>query len=593
VSPGPPSLSYRYQQSLGPLARGAADPRLAKRLSELLSLLDFSSTLNRSLELSEKLDLVLLVAMGETAASWAAVALRGDDDQLRVVARRGISEARLAGAFAPPPDEALAGPVSPEDSDLPAATREFLAGIAGWEAAILVPLRQEKRLTGLLALGKRPGGYGEGERAFVEALSVTAAASIENGRIYEELRSLNNRLSLKIYQLNSLFDITRELHGAREAEQVRQVLLASAMGQLLAKRGALVEKGKPVAARGLRRPELQDLPTAELIELERLSGPTRARDVASAHLRERLGACGFEAAAPLWSGATTYGALLVGEKASGHPLSGEDLDFLGSLAAQGAAALENLRLTAEWMEKQRIEKELTVARQIQRALLPERDPEIASWDIAGVNIPCLTVGGDYYDYVECSAGKLGLAVADVSGKGAGPALLMASAQASLRVLSQIEGIPLSTVFYRLNELLFRSTEPSKYVTFFYGLLDPAAGEMDFVNAGHCFPLHFRKDGGVEKLVTGGPVLGLLPKIAFEVGRTVIEPGELLLIYTDGLSEISGPGGEEFGEARIIERTSAARGQSAREIIADLVEAARRFAGGGPYDDLTVVVAKRL
>lgn len=586
-----PPLSYRYQKSLEPLVRGSTDPRLAKRVSELLSLLDFSSTLNRSLELSEKLDLVLLVAMGETTAAWAALAIRGEDDRLRVVARRGVGAAKLAGAFAVHSDEALPGPVTPGDPDLSPETRELLASVARWEAAILVSLRKEKRIIGLLALGPRPGGYGEGERAFVEALSVVAAASIENGRIYEELRSLNNRLSLKIYQLNSLFDITRELHGAREAEQVRQVLLASAMGQLLAKRGALVEKGKLVAARGLRRP-LADGVAAELAGLERLPGPTRVESLPRAQSRDLLDSAGIEVAAPLWSGATTYGALLVGEKASGQALAEEDLDFLGSLAAQGAAALENLRLTAEWIEKQKIEKELAVAREIQKALLPERDPAIAGWDIAGVNIPCLAVGGDYYDYVESSGGKLGLAIADVSGKGAGPALLMASAQASLRVLSQIENIRLATVFYRLNQLLYRSTEPNKYVTFFYALLDPAIGDLHYVNAGHCYPLQLRR-AGVERLVTGGPVLGLFPQISIEVGRTAMEPGELLLMYTDGLSEVTTPAGEEFGEERIIERTGAVRERSAREVVAELVGAARAFAGGGLSDDLTLMVVKRL
>jgi len=592
VPAGPPPLSFRYQQSLEPLVRATTDPRLAKRLSELLSLLDFSSTLNRSLELSEKLDLVLLVAMGETAASWAALAIRGEDDRLHVVARRGLSEAKLAGAFPLPSDEELSRPVTPADPDLSPGARRLLASLAAGEAAILIPLRKEKRLTGIVALGPRPGGYDEGERAFVEALSVAASASIENGRIYEELRSLNNRLSLKIYQLNSLFDITRELHGAREAEQVRQVLLASAMGQLLAKRGALVEKGRLAAARGLRRAQLKDCSAAELAELANLPGPTRAESLGTGHLRSLLDSSGLEAVAPLWSGATSYGALLVGGKASGQPLAEEDLDFLGSLAAQGAAALENLRLTAEWMEKQKIEKELGLAREIQKALLPECDPTIAGWDITGVNIPCLTVGGDYYDYVECSAGKLGLAIADVSGKGAGPALLMASAQASLRVLSQIENIPLGTVFPRLNALLYRSTEASKYVTFFYGLLDPATGDLHYVNAGHCYPLHLRRSG-VERLVTGGTVLGLFPQIEIEVARTVLQPGELLLMYTDGLSEVTGPNGEEFGEERIVERTSAVRERSAREVVAELVSAARAFAGGGLSDDLTVVVVKRL
>jgi serine phosphatase RsbU (regulator of sigma subunit) len=288
------------------------------------------------------------------------------------------------------------------------------------------------------------------------------------------------------------------------------------------------------------------------------------------------------------------GVLLVGRKANGQPLSEEDLDFLQSLAAQGAAALDNLRLTREWVEKQKLEKEMAVAREIQRGLLPESDPVVSGWDIAGVNIPCLTVGGDYYDYMECSGGRLGVTIADVSGKGTGPALLMASVQASLRALSALGDLPLDELFTRLNAMVFRSTESNKYVTIFYGLLDSATGELQYVNAGHVYPLLFRSTGEAVPLTDGSPAIGLFPEIAVTVGRATVDAGESLVLYTDGLSEARNPAGEEFEEKGIVSAVREVVSLPAREIVGKLVSGIRLFAAeAGLIDDLTLVVLRRL
>jgi sigma-B regulation protein RsbU (phosphoserine phosphatase) len=310
-------------------------------------------------------------------------------------------------------------------------------------------------------------------------------------------------------------------------------------------------------------------------------------------LRELFEEKRVERIVPLRSGAAFHGVLLTGHKANRKPLSEEDIEYLRSLAAQGAASLDNLRLTREWVEKQKIEKELAVAREIQRGLLPDHDPSLPGWDIGGINIPSLAVGGDYYDYLAGPDNQLDFVIADVSGKGTGPALLMATVQASLRALAGLGDLPLDVVLTRLNEQLFRSSEANKYVTVFYGRLDPENGDLAYTNAGHCYPLLFRRSGDVERLVAGGPVIGLLPEVPLEVGRTSFEPGDMLVAYTDGLSETTSPGGEEFQEERIIEAAREAESRPAREVVAKLVAAARIYAAGaGLGDDLTLIVVKR-
>lgn len=599
-------LSYRYQKALAPLAQKAdASERgpLGKRLSELLTLLDFNTTLNQSLALQEILDIVLFVALGETRASWAGVLLRKSDGTFKPAARRGSSDPDwMKRSFSSEGVESMEGTVDHDDPDLGGGLGEL---IEATKAQLAVPLRKGGNFIGLLLLGQPAftGGessgsgtsYTEGERAFADALAISASACIDNGRIYEELRDLNRSLSLKVYQLNSLFDVTRELHRAMDAGAVREVIIASAMGQILATRCLLLQPDGAVTARGIKltADELQVV-RSRMRDLQSLTQDVRVAQFDDDALRDLLEAKEMEIVVPLRSGTTSHGFLVMGRKANRKALSEEDIDFLRSLCAQGGATLDNLRLTREWVEKQKMEKELAVAREIQRALLPDQEPSLKGWDIAGINIPCLTVGGDYYDYLAGQHNRLGLCIADVSGKGTGPALIMANVQASLRALSGLSDLPLDVMLTRLNEQIFGRTEANKYVTMFYGWLEPEKAELTYVNAGHCYPLMFRRGGQVEQLVIGGPVIGLLPDVLLEVGQIAFEPGDMLVAYTDGLSETASPEGEEYEEARIIEATKEVIDGCAQEVAAKLVSSARIFAAeAGLADDLTLMVVRRV
>jgi serine phosphatase RsbU (regulator of sigma subunit) len=572
--------SFRYQEALAPLAKRVSEPEIQRRLSQVLTLLDFNSTLNQSLELGEILDLVVYVAMGETRASWAGILLRGPDDRLRPAARRGRGDSDWAS---------LSFPIEKELSD---ACEEELKESA--KASLVAPLRKGGKLVGVLLLGDRPEPYGVEEREFAETLSVSAAASIDNGRVYEELQEANRRLSFKVYQLNSLFDITRELNRSPDVQRVRDVLVTNAMGQVLTTKAILLHEGAAVTERGVPlSPEDRAALEAASATLQGQSEDRRVSEIADAGIRERLSRLGLEIVVPLRSGETLHGALLLGPRASGVALSEEDRDFLRALAAQAAAAFDHIRLSREWVEKQKIEKEMALAREIQRALLPDGDPSIEGWDIAGINIPCLTVGGDYFDYVDRGEGKHWLTIADVSGKGTGPALLMASIQAGLHVLAGLGAISLEDLAGRLNGIVYRSTETNRYVTAFFSCLDCATGELEYVNAGHCYPILLRRTGAVERLKEGGPVVGIFPELEVSCGRTTLERGDLLVMYTDGLSETRNPEGEEFEDDRILAALRGMVGRPSREIVARLVAGVRVFAAdAGLSDDLTLMVVQK-
>ncbi len=269
----------------------------------------------------------------------------------------------------------------------------------------------------------------------------------------------------------------------------------------------------------------------------------------------------------------------------------KDLRFLDSISEHMAIAMENATLHLDQLEKQRMERELQLGREIQSRLLPKPPSDVTGLELAAASVSCYEVGGDYYDFLELPDESLGLVIADVSGKGVGAALIMSSVQAALRVAAPIEP-DLAMLVTRLNALLYRATSGRKYVTFFYGRYDPATGVLRYVNAGHNPPFVIGP-AGARKLDSTGRPIGLLPDSRFEEGTRTIAPGETLLLYTDGLNEACDPGDEEFGMERLEALASeVARGDVAAAPAA-MFAAIAAFERGAPVtDDKTLVVVRR-
>ena len=273
-------------------------------------------------------------------------------------------------------------------------------------------------------------------------------------------------------------------------------------------------------------------------------------------------------------------------------------DELGDLAAsfnQMAAAVKRGR--EEALERARLESELATARKIQERLLPDEMPEFSGFEIAGTSLPSQQVGGDYFDFLDIGTGQLGIAIADVSGKGMPAALLMANLQASLHA-QVIKPGNVAEVVFRINNQLVRSTDPNMFATFFYGILDRSQSSFTSANAGHNPPLLFRSGGKIERLEAGGLVLGFLPDQKYLQQTVDIEPGDTIVLYTDGITEAVGSSGEKlsenlFGEERLIEVVQHNSSKSAREIQSAILEAISNHTADIPQsDDITLVVIKR-
>jgi sigma-B regulation protein RsbU (phosphoserine phosphatase) len=261
--------------------------------------------------------------------------------------------------------------------------------------------------------------------------------------------------------------------------------------------------------------------------------------------------------------------------------------------------LENGRLTAQIAAEvaNRVERdrELDRAREVQQRLFPQAYPPIAGLDYAGACRPALGVGGDYYDFIRLSDTELGIAISDVSGKGMSAALLMATLRAYLRGQTRHRVADLADVMVTLNRLVLESSSANRYATFFYAQYDASTRSLEYVNAGHNPPLIFGIRGDrhdILRLATGGPVIGLMPDCSYVQQRVTLEEGDVLVLFTDGISEAMNAAGEEWGEERLTQVVGANRALPARELIEQIMRASDEFvAGATQYDDMTLVAAR--
>jgi sigma-B regulation protein RsbU (phosphoserine phosphatase) len=287
------------------------------------------------------------------------------------------------------------------------------------------------------------------------------------------------------------------------------------------------------------------------------------------------------------------GFLGIGRKVNEEDYAPEELNVLGSLASQVALASENIRLLEENIAKRRLEEQMEIARKIQEGFLPRVLPDTPRLEVAAGSRFSLEVAGDYYDVITLEGGETVLAVGDVSGKGAGAALIMANLQASLRTAIRM-GVPLSEAIARVNELIYNNTPSDQFITCFVGMYSPAEHKLTYVNAGHNAPIVARENGTIERLEATGLILGVLPVFVYDVRSIVLERGDVVLMFTDGVSEAMSKDEIEYGEDRIVEFARKYRRASTKELLNALERDVNEFFGRVPTeDDSTVVSIKRV
>jgi sigma-B regulation protein RsbU (phosphoserine phosphatase) len=311
--------------------------------------------------------------------------------------------------------------------------------------------------------------------------------------------------------------------------------------------------------------------------------------------REQLQKLDTQLLLPLVSQEKLIGFMSLSAKKSEEPYSTSDVRLLQSVATQTGLALENSHLTAaiaaEVAQRERLNRELEIAREVQEHLFPRNYPAVPCLDYAGRCRPALRVGGDYYDFLELADGCLGIAIGDISGKGVPAALLMASLQASLRGQTISGTQDLGKLMSNMNRLIFETTPANRYATFFYGQYQPATQLFSYVNGGHNPPMVLR-NGEVLRLEVGGPAVGLFQSACYSQGQIQLTSGDVVLLYTDGMSEAMNAKDEEWGEERMIGVVTSCRSLPAVGIIEDLMRAVDVFVAGAPqHDDMTLMIVK--
>jgi len=305
------------------------------------------------------------------------------------------------------------------------------------------------------------------------------------------------------------------------------------------------------------------------------------------------------------------GLLVLGPRLSEEPYSGEDKDLLDSVASHSAVALENIRLAEQIADRleqdRRVAQEMQIAREVQSRLFPQVLPPLATLEYAGSCIQARQVGGDYYDFLDlgsshrlergathdlaAAAWNVAFVLADISGKGIAGALLMANLQANLRSRYAIALDDLPRLLKSVNQLFYENTPDDRYATLFFTVYDDHSREMEYANCGHNAPLLFRANGSLERLNSTSTVIGLFPKWECVTRRITLAPGDVLVIYTDGVTEANDAEGNEFGEARLCETVRKNLQLPPADLLNAIVEAVQKFSVGEQSDDLTLVVAR--
>jgi serine phosphatase RsbU (regulator of sigma subunit) len=428
----------------------------------------------------------------------------------------------------------------------------------------------------------------------------TSPVSVNLKSALEKSTDVAGQPTLGNAHLGALVRAGRELAGHSSLRNLFELILDLSLNAVKASRGVVMTREadgalKPRAIRGegLRisttiRDRVLQQQTSLLVRDANLDMDFAAKEsIVAQQIRSFL-------AVPLQTGEHVIGLMYLDSPRLIRDFTVEDLNLITVMANMAAIRIEHARLVEAEHAKKLLDQELERAAEIQRRLLPAKAPDVEGFDLAGYNAPCRTVGGDYYDFLRYPDNRIGLFIADVSGKGMPAALLMSSLQARIHVLFQ-EPDSLAGQVTRLNRITAASCPGNCFITLFTAILDPATGRMEYCNAGHNPPLLIRKNDEIESLGASGLVVGIIGDAAYQQGTCALESGEVLLLFSDGVTEASNPeSGDEFGEERLIALLKKERDQPSAKLIDSIKAEVSSFTNGAAAaDDMTIVVARRL
>jgi len=567
------------------------------RQLELDSLIEFSQLISSRLDLDFILGNILLPLMGKMLISSGAVLLKAQgvesNDIYKVESGKGIDSKYIKSEVrAEFPRQAYFTAYK---------LKSFSDFFNRSRLEHFFKIYYNKKLIGILCLGQKlkNAELSNSEISFIETLLNISASSIENSLKYNEIIRLNENLNSKISQLKSLFELSKEFHSNfQEKEKIIKLLKFTLFGNFgikdlliisrhRADKYSLLNSTITFPEKFLNKSFLQNITKTQLIKYI-----TKKNSFIS-FLAEN----NFECIIPIVRDSEAETIVCIGKKLNKTSYTENDIEFLTSIINLSILSIDNTLLFREFLEKQKIEDDLLIARDIQMRLLPKKIPHIKNYDSYAHTIPAKQVGGDYYDIVKLGESKFAFVIADVSGKGTPASLLMANLQSAVHSFLKIydeRKYNITEIVKFINELIYDNTDSDKFISFFIGILDADKNEILYVNAGHNPPLIY-KNGQFKKLDIGGLLLGVDNRgVEYEQGKIKIDKNDVVIFFTDGVTETLNIENREFAESRMKKIISENHSSSAFKIIGELERALRLFSDKREqYDDITTIVLRRV
>ncbi|MEG8945972.1 GAF domain-containing SpoIIE family protein phosphatase [Rosettibacter firmus] len=548
-------------------------------LRNLSALIDFSNLINSSLDLDFTLNNILLTCLGKFHTTKGIIALVNDSLILEVKASKGVSENVIKSFPALKVEEIY-------------NKQEFNEYLISNSFEILQTINSSAGVKGILILGKKFTNlpYDESDKEFLKTILNVGATAIENSLIVNKLKSVNRELDTKVNQLKSLFDLSKEFSGILQPDKIGKLLVYTLIGHLLVSNYAVIVCEKDNYTFLESSFNENNLKTF----LNECLANKFDKPVLSNELKKNYSTiynAGIELIVPMQIKGETKGLILLGKRKNNLPYSQTDIEFISSLGSLAILSIENAKLFKEMLEKQRMERDLETARNIQKNLLPKTIPELSNLSLVAYNISAKIVGGDYYDIVKLDDDNVLIAIADVSGKGVSASLLMANLQAFLKSICK-QKLPLNEATNLINDLVVENTMMGNFITFFWCIFKNSTKQLTYVNAGHNPPLLIR-NSTITKLKKGGMILGFLPTTVTYVSETIqLESDDVIVMFTDGITEAMNKNFEEYTDERLEKLVLENSKDEPESILEKIKESVNEFIGGAEQnDDITCLIMK--
>jgi sigma-B regulation protein RsbU (phosphoserine phosphatase) len=419
------------------------------------------------------------------------------------------------------------------------------------------------------------------------------------------LREENLRLKRAVEELSILNDLARTIGGSLNSQEVMHAIIRRSLRAINAEQGVITLVDEPGSDSGktLIRTAVSSAERGPFHLNQALLGWMHLNKkpllINNPNTDDRFRGVKWDQTirslicVPMMVKSILIGTLTVYNKKGSDAFSEDDQRLLSIIAAQSAQIVENARLYEEELRLRKMQEELHLASRIQMDLLPKSVPQLPGYQVAGKTLPAQQVGGDYFDFIKIDEHRWAFCLGDVSGKGLPASLLMANLQATLRGQT-LSDLPPAECVRRSNKLLYYSTSAEKFATAFYGILDTQRHTLKFSNAGHDSPYVLHMQKAVTRLQTGGVPLGMLEDFPYEEEEVQMHAGDLLVVYSDGVTEAWNPDEVEFGEQQLAEVLQQHRDKAASDLVDSIIAAVKSHTGSAPQaDDITLVVLKRL